>query len=85
MAPHPSRAMEASIQIVGDKGNVSPIAVHGQCLSICEGGLMLQLAEPIPLRSEVAFRVKELSLEGTGTVCQCGNIGNYSMVGLEFL
>ena len=57
---------------------------QGRCIDISERGLGVTLADAIPLRSYVQFRIDEINFEGSGSVRYVGRKGLKQYVGLEF-
>ena len=59
-------------------------SLESECLNVSETGMMLRVPKLIEVESEVSFRIDALDLEGSGTVLQCGNFGDYFMVAVKF-
>ena len=58
--------------------------VDGLCVNISESGMLVQVPEPIPVATNVNFRVDEMDLKGSGEVRHSGGYGRQYYIGLEF-
>jgi hypothetical protein len=41
---------------------------HAKCIDVSEGGLRIEVGEPIPLRSQVSLRADQIGISGSATV-----------------
>ena len=60
-----------------------PCYVQGKCVDLSAGGLRVEAAVGIPLRSRISFRVDELKLSGSGLVKHVARRGAKCILGLE--
>jgi hypothetical protein len=41
---------------------------HAKCINVSEGGLRIEVGEPIPLRSQISLRADQIGIGGSATV-----------------
>jgi hypothetical protein len=41
---------------------------HAKCINVSEGGLRIEMGEPIPLRSQISLRADQIGIGGSATV-----------------
>jgi PilZ domain len=41
---------------------------HAKCINVSEGGLRIEVGEPIPLRSQISLRADRINLSASATV-----------------
>ena len=41
---------------------------HGKCIDVSEGGLRIEMSEPLPVRSRISLRADRINLSGSATV-----------------
>ena len=57
---------------------------QGRCLDVSEGGLKMELPDPIDISEGIRFRVDHVHLAGTASVRYCNRVGTSYVIGVEF-
>jgi PilZ domain-containing protein len=57
---------------------------QGRCLDVSEGGLMMELPDPIVVSERIRFRVDDVHLAGTASVRYCNHVGRSYLIGVKF-
>ncbi len=57
---------------------------QGQCRNISEGGLSMELSNPIDVGTQVRFKVLNSRLGGTASVRHCSKAGSKYVIGVRF-
>lgn len=84
MRRSPRLPLGARVRVTWQDERGDPKVANGRCSDISETGLGVELDEPIPLRSYVQFRIKDIKFEGSGSVRYLGWCRMKRHVGLEF-
>jgi hypothetical protein len=56
---------------------------HAKCIDVSEGGLRIEVGEPIPVRSQISLRADRINLSGSATVRNIGWRGCKYILGLN--
>ena len=65
--------------------NGDPCARNGDCLDVSSTGIRIKVDAPIPTRTVVTVRARELELHGSASVRSCTRFGAKYIIGLEFV
>jgi hypothetical protein len=55
----------------------------GKCLDVSEGGMRIEVSEPIPARSRVLLQADQIKVGGSASVKHVARLGSKYILGLE--
>jgi c-di-GMP-related signal transduction protein len=80
----PRHAVKETIQVLWEDSMSCQKLAMAQLLNVSAGGLQLQLAERIPLRTAVSCHAPKMGVSGRGVVRYCNQSRGKYVIGLEF-
>ena len=81
---HPRRPMSGPVEVSWKYSPSLEWHSHGRCLDVSEGGLKMELPDPIDVFERIKFRAEHADLAGTASVRHCSRVGAIYVIGVKF-
>ncbi len=81
---HPRRPLSGPIEVSWKYSPSLEWHSCGHCVDVSEGGLKMELPDPIEVFERIRFRVIQSELAGTASVRHCSRVGATYLIGVKF-
>ena len=81
---HPRRPLSAPVEVSWKYSPSLECHSHGRSLDVSDGGLKIELPDPLNVSERIRFRFYRGHLAGTASVRYCNRVGRSYLIGVKF-